>query len=84
MIIKKFTASTETEAIMLAKEELGMDAIVMNIKKNLPKGIYKLFRKPSVEITAAVDENIVYQQKKEEVQKRNPNIIYDDEPQNGS
>ncbi len=69
---------------MLAKEELGMDAIVMNIKKNLPKGIYKLFRKPSVEITAAVDENIVYQQKKEEVQKRNPNIIYDDEPQNGS
>lgn len=84
MIIKKFTASTETEAIMLAKEELGMDAIVMNIKKNLPKGVYKLFRKPSVEITAAVDENIVYQQKKEEVQKRNPNIIYDDEPQAGT
>lgn len=69
---------------MLAKEELGMDAIVMNIKKNLPKGVYKLFRKPSVEITAAVDENIVYQQKKEEVQKRNPNIIYDDEPQAGT
>lgn len=79
MIIKKFTASTETEAIMLAKEELGMDAIVMNIKKNIPKGIYKLFRKPSVEITAAVDENIVYQPKKEETPKRNPNIIYEDE-----
>lgn len=79
MIIKKFTASTETEAIMLAKEELGMDAIVMNIKKNIPKGIYKLFRKPNVEITAAVDENIVYQPKKEETPKRNPNIIYEDE-----
>ncbi len=65
---------------MLAKEELGMDAIVMNIKKNLPRGIYKLFRKPSVEITAAVDENIVYQPKKEEPPKRNPNIIYDDFP----
>ncbi len=63
---------------MLAKEELGMDAIVMNIKKNIPKGVYKLFRKPSVEITAAVDENIVYQQKKEEPKKRNPNIIYED------
>lgn len=63
---------------MLAKEELGMDAIVMNIKKNIPKGVYKLFRKPSVEITAAVDENIVYQPKKEEPKKRNPNIIYED------
>ncbi len=84
MIIKKFTASTEKEAILLAKEELGTDAIVMNIKKNLPKGVYKLFRKPSVEITAAVDENITYQQKKEEPQKRNPNILYEEEaPQSG-
>lgn len=66
---------------MLAKEELGMDAIVMNIKKNFPKGIYKLFRKPSVEITAAVDENIVRQpkKKKEEPVKRNPNIIYEED-----
>ncbi|MDE7300241.1 MAG: flagellar biosynthesis protein FlhF [Lachnospiraceae bacterium] len=81
MIIKKFTAGTEAEAILLAKEELGMDAIVMNIKKNTPKGIYKLWRKPTVEITAALDENIVYQDKKEEPPKRNPNIIYeDDEP----
>ena len=31
MIIKKFQANTETEAIMLAKEELGKDAIVMQI-----------------------------------------------------
>lgn len=79
MIIKKFTASTEAEAILLAKKELGMDAIVMNIKKNLPRGIYKLFRKPSVEITAAVDENGRQQKAKEEPVKRNPNIIYEDE-----
>ncbi len=79
MIIKKFTASTEAEAILLAKKELGMDAIVMNIKKNLPRGIYKLFRKPSVEITAAVDENGKQQKAKEEPVKRNPNIIYEDE-----
>ncbi len=79
MIIKKFTASTEAEAILLAKKELGMDAIVMNIKKNLPRGIYKLFRKPSVEITAAVDENGKQQKAKEEPVKRNPNIVYEDE-----
>ena len=29
MIIKKFTASTEKEAIILAQNELGKDAIVM-------------------------------------------------------
>ncbi len=84
MIIKKFTAETETEAILLAKEELGKDATVLNIKKLKPRGIYKLFRKESVEITAAVDETTVYQPKKEEVvkkepPKRNPDIIYEDE-----
>ncbi|WP_312371314.1 flagellar biosynthesis protein FlhF [Lachnoclostridium sp.] len=56
MNIKKFQATSETEAILLAKEELGKDAIVMNIKTISPKGIYKLFRKPLVEVTAAIDE----------------------------
>ncbi len=56
MNIKKFQATSETEAILLAKEELGKDAIVMNIKTISPKGIFKLFRKPLVEVTAAVDE----------------------------
>ncbi len=58
MVIKKYKAPTETEAILLAKEELGKDAIVMNIKTITPKGIYKLFRKQSVEVTAAVDESL--------------------------
>lgn len=57
MIIKKFTANTENEAIMLAKEELGKDAVVMNIKTHKPKGIARLFKKPVVEITAAADDN---------------------------
>lgn len=56
MIIKKFQAETETDAITLAKNELGKDAIVMNIKSVKPKGIYKLFKKAMVEVTAAVDE----------------------------
>ena len=88
MIIKKFQANTETEAILLAKEELGKDAIVMNIKTISPKGIYKLFRKPVVEITAAVDENIIYKNEKIKTvvpipttQPRKtilPDIIYDE------
>lgn len=60
MIIKKFQADTETEAIMLAKEELGKEAIVMNIKTVKPRGIYKIFKKPMVEITAAVEDNVAY------------------------
>lgn len=55
MIIKKYEAETEKEAILLAKNELGKDAIVMNIKMVKPRGIYRFFRKPTVEVTAAVD-----------------------------
>lgn len=93
MIIKKFQANTETEAIMLAKEELGKDAIVMNIKAISPKGIYKLFRKSLVEITAAVDDNINYKNDKPKNSQPTvpaqpkkqilPDIIYDDEPEPG-
>lgn len=57
MVIKKYISATEEEAIKLAKDELGKDAVVMNVKKTVPRGIFKLFQKPSVEITAAVDEN---------------------------
>lgn len=56
MIIRKFQADTETEAILKVKEDLGSDAVVMNIKVIKPKGIMKLFRKPHVEVTAALDE----------------------------
>jgi flagellar biosynthesis protein FlhF len=86
VIIKKYQASTETEAIMLAKEDLGKDAIVMNIKTISPRGFYKLFRKPSVEITAAIDEQGSVPIEKKDVavekssKKLNPNIIYDEEP----
>ncbi|MDI9489220.1 MAG: flagellar biosynthesis protein FlhF [Bacillota bacterium] len=79
MIIKKFQANTETDAIMLAKEELGKDAIVMNIKTISPKGIYRLFRKPLVEITAAIDDTSTYKNDKTaQVKKQKfPDIIYD-------
>ena len=60
MVIKKFQAETEEEAIIKAREELGKDAIVMNIKMVKPKGIQKFFRKPSVEVTAAIDEETNY------------------------
>ncbi|MGN0437937.1 MAG: flagellar biosynthesis protein FlhF [Lachnospiraceae bacterium] len=56
MIIKKFQANTENDAILLAKEDLGKDAIIMNIKTIKPKGIFQFIRKTKVEVTAAVDD----------------------------
>ena len=56
MIIKKFEAETETQAILKAREELGEKAIVMNIKTTKPKGLFSFLRKTVVEVTAAIDE----------------------------
>lgn len=56
MLIKKYTAKTEEDAIALAKQELGNDAVIMNVKKTVPRGVGRLFRKPSVEITVAIDD----------------------------
>lgn len=57
MIIKKFQGTTENEALLKAKEELGEGAVVMNIKTTKPKGMFRVFRKTVVEVTAAVDDN---------------------------
>lgn len=56
MIIKKFVAETEQEAVLKAKEEMGSNAVVLNIKTTKQKGIRRLFKKDSVEITAALEE----------------------------
>ena len=91
MIIKKFQAETETEAILLAKEELGKDAIVMNIKTVKPKGIYGLFKKATVEVTAALDDNPSYTSAVEKPIVKpastpviNPNILIEEEPEKES
>lgn len=63
MLIKKFQAVSEQEALELARQELGKDVIITHIKSIKPKGIYRLFKKPLVEITAAVDEENVYEKK---------------------
>lgn len=64
MLIKKFQGKTEDEAILAAKEDLGKDVVIMNVKTVKPKGIYKLFKKGMFEVTAAIDETIVYDIKK--------------------
>ncbi len=66
MIIKKFQGETETEAILAAKEEMGSEAVVMNIKTIKPKGIFSIFRKSVVEVTAALEEKDTKQAAKQQ------------------
>lgn len=66
MIVKKFTAATETDAVLKAKSDLGPNAVVLNVKSIKQRGIAKLFKRDYIEITAALEE-------KENVQAPNPN-----------
>ena len=90
MIIKKYLAKTETQAIEMAKEDLGSNAVVMNIKKISPKGLAKLFMKGKVEVTAAIDENVEYRSAEKNVAKETaetprfiPDIVADDNAEAG-
>lgn len=56
MVIKKFQAASESEAMMQVKEEMGSEAVIMNIKKTKHKGVMKFFKPIVVEVTAALEE----------------------------
>jgi len=73
MLIKKYVADSETNAVMMAKNELGNDAIVMNIKKIQPRGLLRIFVKTKVEVTAAIDDNLSGTTKKTEDNKNSGN-----------
>lgn len=56
MIIKKYVAKTEEEAIDNAKKELGNDVVIMNVKVTKPKGLFSFFRSKQTEVTVALEE----------------------------
>ena len=56
MKIKKFEAGTQQEAIEKVREELGADALILNITETRPKGILSFARKTIVEVTAAYED----------------------------
>ena len=60
MTIKKFQGKTKEEAIEKAKEELGENAVVMNIKEIKPKGVFQSLKKSTYEVTAAMEEKENY------------------------
>ncbi|MGN0307735.1 MAG: flagellar biosynthesis protein FlhF [Lachnospiraceae bacterium] len=56
MIIKKFQAKTEREAVELAKKELGEGVVVMNAKEVKPRGLFSFLKSPLMEVTVALEE----------------------------
>ncbi len=56
MIIKKFTAKTEDEAVAQAKAELGENIVIMNVKPTVQKGLFGFLKKAQTEVTVAKEE----------------------------
>ncbi|MCM1538334.1 MAG: flagellar biosynthesis protein FlhF [bacterium] len=57
MIIKKYLADTEAEAVDAAKKELGPGVVVMNVRSVKHKGIMRFFKNPMKEVTVALEED---------------------------
>lgn len=58
MIIKKYQAKTEAEAVEMAKRDLGGGVVVMSAKEVKRKGFLGLFAKPMCEITVGLEEEV--------------------------
>jgi len=56
MKLKRYEAPTEEAAIEKVKSELGQAALILSVKKVMPRGLFRFFRKPMVEVTAAYDD----------------------------
>lgn len=56
MTINKYQGKTKEEAIEKAKQELGAGAVVLNVKELKPKGMFKMFKNTTYEVTAAMEE----------------------------
>ncbi len=77
MIVKKYTAATETEAVLKAREDLGAGAVVLNVKVIKQRGLARLFKKDYVELTAALEEKELAQT----VNEKKPTAMQSSVPQ---
>ena len=57
MIIKKFQAKTEEEAVSAAKREMGENVVIMSTRSLKKKGLLSFLKKPVVEVTVGMEED---------------------------
>ncbi len=73
MRLKIFEGKTEEEALARAKEQLGENVVILNIKKYNKKSFLPLFNSTKVEVTAAVENQS--DNKSTVINNSNKNII---------
>ena len=56
MIIKRFQAKTENDAVEIAQKELGPNVVIMNVKNVKKKGLFGFLKGNIVEVTVALEE----------------------------
>lgn len=67
MKVKRYLVKDMNEAMIKIKNDLGMDAVILNTRKIKTGGFLGLFKKSVLEVVAAIDEPIVPRQPKTEV-----------------
>lgn len=70
MKIKKYVAKTMPDAMNEIKKDLGADAVILNSKEIKTGGFLGFFQKKSIEVIAALDQELAPKQLKQEIQKR--------------
>ena len=71
MTINKYTGKTKDEAIAAAREELGDQVVILNAKEVPAGGVFGMFKKPTYEVTAAIEEGAVALKEKPPVSPQN-------------
>jgi flagellar biosynthesis protein FlhF len=59
MRIKKFAARDMADAMQQIRQELGRDAIILHQKRSRDGGFWRNFRRPGVEVLAAIDSDVL-------------------------
>ncbi|HAS75043.1 MAG TPA: flagellar biosynthesis protein FlhF, partial [Clostridiales bacterium UBA8960] len=59
MKVKRYIVKDMNEAMIKIKSELGLDAVILNTRKIKTGGLFRFFKKPLIEVVAAVDEAVV-------------------------
>lgn len=72
MKIKKFVAATMPEAMKKIRDELGVEAVILNSKEVKTGGLFGLFKKRSIEVVAALDPQPITHRQKQEVAPLTP------------
>jgi len=59
MKVKRYIVKDMSEAMIKIKSDLGIDAVILNTRKIKTGGFFRFFKKPLLEVVAAIDEPLI-------------------------